>query len=228
MNPTLFGVALCSLLCGALSQSLAAPVHVSIEQVPGQINFLGGNQGSATGSAASYSGFDASQFTAMYFGVNPDPSTQFTQPTVNFNGGLTTLSFASVQGTTAVWQGSAIADLAGNGPQLIPLKFLLTIASLGSDPWIDPTSVGLPSLMGAVIADPSGLDFTAELHFQADYGSGFGPLTPAPFGSQGGRVGSSVGFAFFVVRPTPEPSSLALAVAGFAVCTVGVACRKPR
>jgi len=192
----------------------AAPVQVPLSAVPGTQTVIRSNQNSATGTEIDYSGFDTSQFTQMYFGVNPDQPSQFYQPTVNLDGVETTLTFEGVQGTTAIWQGSTVANLSGSGSITIPLQFLMVVTGLGNNPWIDPASVSLPSVMGAVVADPAGLDFEVQHYFQADYGSGFGPLTPVPWGSQGGTVGSAVGFTFYVVRPTPEPSTCVLIAIG--------------
>ena len=204
-----------SVLWMSVATCCAAPTQVPLGQVPGSETFVpGGQQGGAMGSEIDYSGFDSSQFTAMYFGVNPGEPSQFYQPNVNLDGVHTTLDFASTQGTTAIWQGSTVADLSGGGPMTIPLRFLMEVTGLGANPWVDPTSVSLPAAMGAAVADPAGLDFQVHFYFQADYGGGFGPLVPAPFGSQGGTVGSGIGFTFYIVRPTPEPSTFILTALG--------------
>ena len=76
---------------------------------------------------------------------------------MNLDGTQTTLTFEGVQGTTATWQGSTVANLTGGGPITIPLQFLVVVTGLGNNPWIDPTSVSLPSVMALVVADPAGL-----------------------------------------------------------------------
>ncbi len=208
-----FSLFACAILTGAVS-ARAAPVLTPLGDVPGSETVGDGRQGSATGQEIDYYGFDSSQFTQLYYGINPNPPSDIYLPNVNLDGVDTTLVFQEVDGTTAMWTGSTVADLSGDGPMTIPLRFLMTITGLGDNPWVDPASVSLPLAMGAAVADPEGLDFKLNFFFQADYGDGFGPLVPAPFGSQGGTVGSSVGYTFFVVRPTPEPATLVMAMMG--------------
>jgi hypothetical protein len=204
--------------CLHAAMVMADPIQVGplVNLTVSENTIVGHGQGSSTGSELDFYGFDSSQFSQLYFGVNPSEPSQFYLPMVSLNGVHTTLTFQEVDGTTAMWGGSTVADLSGGGPTTIPLRFLMTVTGLGNSPWVDAATVGLPPVMGAAVADPAGLDFNVQFYFQADYGTGFGPLTPAPFGSRGGSVGSAWGHTFFIVRPTPEPSTVVLAITGIA------------
>ena len=203
------------------ASSLVGPVYPA----PGGNSFSpSGNAGDAGGLDASYTGFDNSYFDSLYWGPQwgTDPG-----PRAGLDGTLHTLSFDSISGTTAIWQGTtSYTSPGGPGPASCgscDIRLEIDVSGLGANPWLLEASVfGLTALapgIGAVVANPTGLDFTANLQFLVDLGSGFVAINDVPNG--GGQTVSSVSGAFYY---TPEPSVGVLFGAGL----LGLSIRRKR
>jgi hypothetical protein len=207
-----------------LSVAQGAPIETPIAEVPGKSTPVTFDVMSEEGGLREFSDFDPSQFDELYFG------TRVLEPLkAGFDGELVALEFLSVDGTLATWAASTIWNLPD--PLVVPLRCQVDVTGLGESPWVDAVSVGLPATLGAAIANPTGADFTLWLRFEADYGDGFVPLDEYPPQDVGVRQGVIFGFAAYVVRPIPEPSTLALlAIGGLAMlcCTRGPRRRRVR
>lgn len=184
----------------------------------------GGNAFSATGAPSAgdaggrnfnYSGFDNSYFDLLYWGpqwgAGPGPQ-------AGLDGVLHSLSFLSISGTTAIWEGTtSYASPGGPGPASCascPIRLEIDVVAV---PWVLEGAVsglsGLAPGIGAVVDNPSGIDFTANLRFLANLGSGFVPINSVPQGS-GGLTQSSMSGAFY--SAVPEPSVLMMLGLGVA------------
>ena len=189
----------------------------------------GGNTYSATGGPSSgdvgglngnYGGFDSNFFDALYWGPQwglGDPG-----PAAGLDGVYHDLSFLSISGTTAIWQGTtSYTSPGGPGPASCascPIRLEIDVSGLGANPWALEASVpglsGLAAGIGAVIENPDGDDFVANFQFLADLGSGFVAINSI-VPQSGGSTVSTVSGAFYSV--VPEPSvlmMLGLGVAG--------------
>lgn len=197
-----------------LPVTTAAPVQRSAFDLGIDVEFVPGDgPSSAQGSQTDYSEIDLSGLDALYFGINPD-----SPPSAGFDTLFPfhpQMSFVDTDGTTARWEGSS--DLVTDTISMtVPTRYLLTVQGLGSDPWIDASTVGAPTSIGAVVDVSSGADFSTTVFFQADYGDGFVPMEEPPFPFTG-RRGVSVGYSFYAVYTIPEPSALVLAAMGTAL-----------
>jgi hypothetical protein len=191
----------------------------------------GGNSFSATGAPSggdagganfNYSGFNNSYFDLLYWGpqwgAGPGPQAAL-------DGSLDTLLFLSVSGTKAIWQGTtSYTSPGGPGPASCascPIRLEIDISGLGATPWaLEGTVTGLTGLapgIGAVVDNPNGLDFTANLQFLANLGSGFVAINGIPQGG-GGLTQSSLSGAFY--SAVPEPSMLVML--GWGVASLAV------
>lgn len=172
-----------------------------------------GNAGDPGGLTGSYTGFDNTAFVTLYWG----PQWGTSGPAAGLDGILHPLSFLSVSGTTAIWQGTtSYTSPGGAGPASCascPIRLEVDIAGLGANPWVLEGSVtGLSALapgIGAVIDNSTGVDFDANFKFLADLGSGFVAVNPIP--TLGGTLTSVYG-AFY--SDVPEPGTALLLGSG--------------
>lgn len=172
-----------------------------------------GNAGDPGGLTGTYSGFDNSAFATLYWG----PQWGTSGPGAGLDGILHALSFVSVSGTTAIWQGTtSYTSPGGPGPASCascPIRLEVDIAGLGANPWVlEGSVVGLGALapgIGAVVDNSAGVDFDANFQFLADLGSGFVAVNPIP--TFGGTV-TSVSGAFY--SDVPEPGTALLLGSG--------------
>lgn len=201
------------------SHAVEAPILTPIAQVPGKRTDVRFDVNSAEGALHELSDFDPSQFDELYFGPWPNEPLR-----AGFDANLVPLEFLSVDGPVATFYATTIWNLPE--PLLVPLRCLVEVGGLGPSPWLDATSVGLPLELGAVVSNPAGMDFSLLFKIEADYGSGFVPLDEHPPQSVSVRFGSQYGFAAYVVRPIPEPSTALLLGIGFAALICGAAGRR--
>jgi hypothetical protein len=120
---------------------------------------------------------------------------------------LVTLAFVSASGTTATWQSNVSWTNPQTGPPAVnvPVKMTITItappsgltwANSNTFPGLNPgpgTGMG-----GAINVAPAGTatNFTVNVKFEADIGSGFIPLNTVPQGTGGNTLSSFTG-AFY-------------------------------
>jgi hypothetical protein len=159
--------------------------------------------GDSGGTNANFSAFSPGTWSRLYWG----PSSA-ALPSAGLDGALHTLSFTGFSGTTATWEGTSSWTNPGPGaagPHNVPIRMVITISGLGSDPW--ELSTGVPMLdpgpgtgIGAVVANfPTAVDFTANVQFLADIptdGSGFIALNTVRQGTGGNTMSSFTG-AFY-------------------------------
>jgi hypothetical protein len=172
--------------------------------------------GDPGGRTGNYSAFDTNAFTALYWG----PQWGTSGPAAGLDGIYHPLSFVSASGTTAIWQGTtSYTSPGGPGPGSCgscPIRLVVDVTGLGANPWVLEGSVlGLSALapgIGAVIDNSAGLNYAANLQFQANLGSGFVAINSIAPQFGGATVSSSSGAFYWV----PEPSGLALLGLGLA------------
>jgi hypothetical protein len=125
-----------------------------------------------------YSGFDSSAFTDLYWGAWDATTTSAT-----LDGTLHNLAFSGVSGNTATWTGTTswydhnVYPDGQNYPS-IPIKLDITITGTGS--WVAAAGLGLTGRSDYVWDTTKGQDYTANLQFLADAGSGMKPLDQFP------------------------------------------------
>jgi hypothetical protein len=159
--------------------------------------------GDSGGTNANYSNFSPGTWGRLYWG----PSSA-SLPQGALDGTLDPLTFTGISGTTATWQGNTSWTNPGPGtvgPHTVPVRMVITITGLGSNPWVLSTSVptldpGIGTGIGAVVANhPTAVNFTANVQFLADIptdGSGYIPLNTIRQGT-GGNTRSSFTGAFY-------------------------------
>jgi hypothetical protein len=193
-----------------VTTSFVATVHATPLNYPGAYpppggvttNISGSSPGDAGGASYIFTGFNPGAFSALYWGTYDDNSV-----VAGLDGTAHALSFSSNAGTSATWLGTtSYTNPANSNTSTVPVEMVITVSGLGADPWVPAAPLGLPSGMGAVVDDSLGADFTANVQFLADVGSGFVALNSISVG--GGLANSSVSGGFF--SPVSEPSSLLL------------------
>lgn len=197
-------LAACGLLVASLSPATQATPVGPVYPPPGGVHLQtsGTSAGAAGGFNFIFSGFDASAFSALYWGPARAGAVS-----AGLDGRTHGFSFRGFAGNQARWSSDApLFDGFGNAHSA---QFFLTILTPGVA-FIDPTTVGLSSALGALVDDSAGLDFTANLRFEAFDGA-WKPLDAIqqPPGGIAWTVSEFQG-GFFAV---PEPGSLALVLA---------------
>lgn len=189
------------------SAALIGPAYPA----PGGNSFSAGgapSAGDAGGRIFSYSSFDNSAFSALYWGPNSG-----ILPSAALDGTLDPMSLSSVSGTQAIWEGSTIwtnpTTLVVTGAAT---RLRITISGLGATPWVsfagvngtDPTGVG-------VVADNSaGVNYSATIEFLANTGSGWVPINTIlqPPGGCGGPCTKTNFAGAFYSSPVPVPAAV--------------------
>jgi hypothetical protein len=214
-----------ALLLGAIAQCASAAVVPlgPMYPAPGPSAFAwdGGLAGDPAGAGYSYSNFDVTGLTGLYQGLW-DPSVD---PSASLDGSPDHLTFAGATATTATFSGTTTWTDPSNSTvhTNVPIKLDISITA-GPVSWATLPVAGVlfdPAL-GAVIDNSTGADYSLNLLFSADVGSGFQAInTINQLG--GGLTTSSVSLGFYTV---PEPGSLSLAAMALAVTLGGVWLRR--
>ena len=175
--------------------------------------------GGNTFVAGTYSGFDTSAFSQLYWGAS-----SAALPGAGLDGSLHGLTFSGVAGTTATWVGTTGWTDTRNGGNTfyanVPIALQVTVTGLGATPWLPAGAVpGLAASVGAVIDDSAGLSFTRTLAWTAT-AAGYAantPLSQIQVGPTPNLTVTSFTGGFYATAPVPEPAGYALALAGFGV-----------
>jgi hypothetical protein len=181
---------------------------------PGGVTFSGvGSAGGVGGRTNSYSSFDVSGLSGLYWGADSG-----NLPASGLNGTLSAMTFQSVIGTQATW--SVVSSWFNPTTSVTSLETILltiSIAGLGANPWIDATTVGLASSIGWIVDNSLGQNFTANLAFTVPTEGGLALNSLQQLASCGGNPCARSSFAgafYYVVNSVPEPGTLALTAFG--------------
>lgn len=203
--------------------AIAAPLNYpGVYPPPGGVtlNISGASPSDAGGSSYVFTAFDPMAFTSLYWGTFDDNSVF-----AGLDGTAHPLAFSSASGTTATWSGTtSYTNPQNNSTSTVPVEMIITVSGLGATPWTAAAPLGLPAGMGAVVDNSAGADFTANVQFLADVGSGFVALNSISVG--GGLANASVSGGFFA--SVPEPSSVALCLAGVSALALSKVIRRKR
>jgi hypothetical protein len=205
-------VAVVSLLGAAFADAaVIGPVYPA----PGGNQFSGsGSAGDPGGRTNSYSNFDTSAFSELYWGAwSGSP------PAAALDGSLDSMTFTGAAGTVATWNGTTswVNPMTNVLVMNVPTQLTITIAGLGPNPWVSFAAVNGsdPSGVGAVVDNSLGANFSATLAFFANVGSGWQPLNiidqrPNP----SGQTRSSFSGGFYSAAPVPLPAAAWLLLSG--------------
>jgi hypothetical protein len=184
---------------------------------PGGVSFStsgGPSPGDPGGLNFIFTVFDPTAFKALWWG----PQNQ-TAVAAGLNQTPHTLTFSSISGATATWTGTTDYRVPPSGNLVnVPVRCDITVTGMGSNPWVLSTSVpgldpGVGTGIGAVVPNPSGLDFTATIEFKAYVGGSYIPLNTVPqLPGPIRTVSSFAGGFFFVVNEAPDCSGAAPSV----------------
>jgi len=204
----------------AVSVTSASALDGALWPAPGGNTFAwsgGGSAGDVGGTDGNYGNFDNSAYIDLFWG----PQWDLSGPQAGLDGVFHDLSFLSVSGTTAIWEGvTSYTSPGGPGPASCgscPIRLVIDIGGLTGTPWLLEASVpgltGLAPGVGAVVDITAGLDFVANLRVLADLGSGFTAINPVPQSASGGPWAvSSISGGFY--SNIPEPSTALLVSLG--------------
>jgi hypothetical protein len=142
------------------------------------VNIAGGSAGNVGGRNVTFTAFaPTTTWSQLYWGPASNAL-----PRASLNNSLVTLSFVSISGTMATWQGNSNWVNPDTGlSHSVPIQMRVTITGLGATPWVTSGSVsgldpGPGTGIGAVVNNISQVDFTANVAFLADIptdGSGY-------------------------------------------------------
>lgn len=165
----------------------------------------GGSPATSGTRTWTYSGINQSQYSQLWFGLNPVQATM---------DGTTQIPLTSVaitnNGLTATYSGSTSVSGAGT----VSLELVATILSAGSTWMSDPAGISGP----LTVADVTGSNFEVSLTWLASDSLFPTPttFTTVAFNSGANQASASVGGSFFYVAAVPEPSTWAMIILGFA------------
>ena len=205
---------------GLLAISLLGPLSAHAALVgpaypaPGGNNFVGSGAASAGDSGGhtnNYSSFNPSAFSALYWG----PDSGFPS-TAGLDGSTHVLTFSGISGDVATWAGTTtwLDHNTGIDHTGVPIELLVTVTGLGANPWVSFSSANGtdPTGVGAVVNDSAGVNFSANLQFLGNTGSGFQALNSI---TTGGLTNSSFSGAFYsAAAPVPLPAAAWLLLSG--------------
>jgi hypothetical protein len=206
-----------SLLDAVLAISLLGTVSAHAALIgptypaPGGNNFSStpGDAGDAGGVTFSYSNFNTSAFSSLYWGSNSGDL-----PTAGLDGSQHALPAVAVNGQTETYSGLTSYTSPSGGTATIPIELVITITGI-TNPWVSFSSVNGsdPTGVGYVVNDSSGSPFSANLAFLANTGSGLQAINTIEVGSDG-LAKSSFDGAFYSTAAVPLPAAVWLLVSG--------------
>jgi hypothetical protein len=161
-------------------------------------------------SSGTYSGFDTSAFSALYWG-----SSSAYPPTAGLNGTADALTFSSASGEVETFTGNTLwLDHSTGVTITVPMELQITVTGLGANPWVSFAGVNGsdPTGVGDVVNDSAGLSFSATEVFSANVGSGYVALNSISVPT--GDANSSFTGAFYSAAPVPLPASVWLMISG--------------
>ncbi len=162
-----------------------------------EFSSTGTSAGDAGGVTWNFDNWDDSQFESLFFG--------FRDVTAALDGSPDPLSYFSSVGAVATWTGTTMWDNPNDalGSFPVPMEFRATVSG-GYNDWesADPSITLLEPGIGEVVDISAGADFSVQLEFLADTGSGFVPINEIqqPQGPPFDLTRSSVFSAWFEVN----------------------------
>ena len=172
-------------------------------------SFTSGSAGDVGGVTFSYSNFNTSAFSSLYWGSNSGD-----MPTAGLDGTAHSLTTVSMSGPTETYSGLTSYTNPSGTTSMIPIELVITISGI-TNPWVSFSSANGsdPTNVGYVVNDSSGTPFSANLAFLANAGSGFQAINAIEVGSSG-LANSSFDGAFYSTAPVPLPAAVWLLVSG--------------
>jgi hypothetical protein len=204
---------ICGLIVFGLVLSLVAVAGAAIQgptyPAPGgnDLAMIGNGAVYPNGINYSYSNFDSSAFTNIYWGAWDLVSTSAT-----LDGTPHNLTYSGIAGNTAVWEGVTSWFDHNNQINYKSLCIRLEITITGSGSWVQASSVGLTGRSDYVWDTNQGQSFSANLQFfaKANVPGGYQALSQFPVEHQGNTQAEFSG-GFFYTPPSsavPEPATI--------------------
>ncbi len=208
-----------SVLPASAFAALVGPTYPTVSQYAVT---SGADMGNAGGITYTYSSLSPN----LYWG--PDSTSL---PQAGLDNVYHQLSFAGISGAVATWTGSTSWYDPTNNITYpsVPLTLQITVTGLGANPWVTFTSANGsdPAGVGAIVSDPLGTDFSANLYLYATTVNGAQPLNNVQQSlSDAGYSVEGFSGAFYTPAPVPLPASAWLLLSG--VVGLGAMARKRR
>jgi len=204
----------------------ATPVYAGYP-APGGTTASGSGSVSNGGRTWSYSGFDLSAYSELYYTVGATVGSTYNinAPALTADGSIDYLSFnaglSNLASGIAVWTGSTNVPLATGGSSVLFTEFKLSVKDANSNALAlsDASALGLAGT-GAALKVAG--NFSATWEFLASTtGASYSAALPLYDALQykvaGNLLQSNVGGAFYSTAPVPEPQEYALLLAGLGV-----------
>lgn len=215
---TLFSLSAACAFLAIFSFSSHAATVGPVYPAPGGNSWVNtGGISAASGTAVwSYSAFDVTGLTGLYFGLD---QLNYGPAGAGLSGTADPFVFSGVSGQTATWTALTTWDnpnVIGTGTTAATTRLRMTITGLGGTPWItDLASVGLDDTgtfgaLGAVADNSAGLDFDLTWDIMADTGGGYIAINSVqqPPGPPYDQTRSSVATGFYSTVPVPAAAWL--------------------
>ncbi len=209
----LFSVGVFCALLAFFSVSSHAVTVGPVYPAPGGNVWNGSGNGTSGTATWDYSNFNTSGLDALYFGLN---QVDYGPAGAGLDGSLTAFTFSGISGQTATWEATTTWYNSVNlNPTAANTRLLMTVTGLGATPWTtDLTSVGLDDtgtfgVLGAVVDNSAGLDFTLLWSIEADTGSGWQSIQSVlQHNTHDGDSVSSIATGFYSVATVPVPAAV--------------------
>jgi len=225
LSRSLACVAVAALPAAALATPVLAPGGFP---APGGTNYSGGGSDiAAGGSTWSYSGFDPSAYSNLYYAIGDYPSDWSPAgPSLSMDGKYEVLSYnaglSNLAAGVAVWTGATTLPTYNVGQVAVSTEFVLHVTDTSNNPLAltSASSLGLDPSLGAVLQVQGA--FNANWSFLARSGNG-GYVDAQDFYNNSGyqtnpniEMQDSVGGAFYydAAAAVPEPASATLLLGG--------------